>query len=186
MNTIQLAKHISHILQDGNYVAGHAIFNRSNKVDNTLPDKILKEGLIIQDASSGIAFTTRDFNLPYKECLFNLRKFIEDTTNAVIIISIPQELLTPYDPNYFKSCNNTSILLTLTGEVSSDYKDIFENPTNIALLPPQFILGYLDIENDIFIENPTYAFNESMKNINISKLKPLLDKKYEKILKENE
>lgn len=186
MNTIQLAKKISYMVQNGDYVVGHAIFNRSDIIDNNLPNKILKEGLIIQDASCGLSFTTRYFRLPYEECLFNLRGFIEDTSSAVIIISIPKELLATYESDYFKSCNNTSILLDLTGQVSSDYKDVYGNPTDIAMLSPIFILGYLDVKKDKFIENLNYAFKDNIKNINISKLKPIFDKKYEKILEESQ
>ncbi len=186
MNTIQLAKNISYMVQNGDYVAGHAIFNRSDTIDNTLPNKILKKGLTIQDASHGLLFTSRYFRLSYEECLHNLRAFIEDTSSAVIIISIPKELLSTYESKHFTSCDKTSILLELTGEVSSDYKDIYGNPTNIALLPPIFILGYLDIQRDIFIENPNYAFYDNIRNANISKLKPDFDKKYEKILEESQ
>lgn len=185
MNKVQLAQNITYMLQNGDYVAGHAIFNRENIIDNNLPNKILKEGLIVQDASCGLSFTTRYFRLPYEECIYNLNFFIEDTSNAVIIISIPKELLSDYEPKYFKSCNNTSILLELTNEISNDYKDIYGNPTNIALLPSAFILGYLDVQKDTFIETPSYAFNDNIRNINISKLKPILDKKYEKILEES-
>lgn len=186
MNSIQLAKNITYIVQNGDYVAGHAIFNRSDIIDNNLPNKILKEGLTIQDASCGLLFTSRYFSLPYEECLHNLRSFIEDTSSAVIIISIPKELLSNYDSNDFTSCDSTSILLELTGEVSNDYKDVYGNPTNIALLPPIFILGYLDIQKDIFIENPNYAFNDNFRDVNISKLKPIFDKKYERILEESQ
>lgn len=65
--------------------------------------------------------------------VFNLHCFIEDTSSAVIIISIPKELLSTYESKYFKACNNTSILLELTVGVSSDYEDIYGNPTNITL-----------------------------------------------------
>lgn len=56
MNTIQLVKYIYHMVQNDNYTAGHAIFNRSDTMDNTLPNKILKEGLIIQDTSISLSF----------------------------------------------------------------------------------------------------------------------------------
>lgn len=186
MNTIELAEYIAYLIQNGNYVAGHAIFNRNDKVDNYLPDKILQEGLIIQDASVGLSFTTRYFRLPYEECLFNLRAFIEDTSSAVIIISIPKELFSSYNKENFKSYNSTSILLELTGEVSKDYEDVYGNPTNIALLPPMYILGYLDTQNNIFIENSNYGFSDDTKKINIDTLKPTLDKKYVQILQEEQ
>lgn len=114
-----------------------------------------------------------------------MRGFIEDTSNAVIIISIPKELLSTYEAKYFKSYNNTSIVLESTDKYSSDYTDVYGNPTKIAILPQIYILGYLDVQKDIFIENPTYAFNVSNKDITISKLKPLLDKRYEELLKKD-
>lgn len=180
MNAIQLVKYIIYMVQNGDYAAGHAIFNRNETVANNLPNKILKEGLTIQDASRGLSFTTRYFSLPYEECLYNLSAFMEDTTYAIIIISIPKEVLSNYESKYFTSYNNTSILLELTGEVSSDYKDVYGIPTDIALLPSIFILGYLDIQKDVFIENSDYAFNDNIRERNISKLRPIFDKKYEK------
>lgn len=186
MNTIELAEYIAYLIQNGNYVAGHAIFNRNDSIDNYLPDKILQEGLIIQDASVGLSFTTRYFTLPYEECLFNLRAFIEDTSSAVIIISIPKELFSSYKKENFKSYNSTSILLELTSEVSKDYEDVYGNPTNIALLPPIYILGYLDTQKNIFIENSNYGFNDDTKRINIDTLKPILDEKYSQILQEEQ
>ncbi len=181
MDKIHLLKSITYMLQNGDYVAGHAIFEvRDTSID--LPDKILKEGLIIQDASSGLSFTSRYFRLPYEECLYNLQCFIEDTSNAVIIISISYELLSSYESKYFKSYNNTSILLELTGEVSKDYKDVYGVPTKIAVLPSIYILGYLDVQKDIFVENPNYGFYSYNKEMNIFNLKPILDKRYQKIL----
>lgn len=112
--------------------------------------------------------------------MYNLSAFMEDTTYAIIIISIPKEVLSNYESKYFTSYNNTSILLELTGEVSSDYKDVYGIPTDIALLPSIFILGYLDIQKDVFIENFDYAFNDNIRERNISKLRPIFDKKYEK------
>lgn len=185
MDTIELAKYLTLLVEKGDYVAGHAILDRSDFIDETLPSKILNEGLIIQDASRGLPFTTRYFRLPYEECLFNLNFFIEDTSSAIIILSIPKELFSTYSSIYFKSCTSSSIVLELTGEVSSDYKDVYGNPTSIALLPPIYILGYFDIQKNIFIENPNYAFNDNNRLINISKFKPMLDKKYENILEED-
>lgn len=57
MNAIQLVKYIIYMVQNGDYAAGHAIFNRNETVANNLPNKILKEGLTIQDASCGLSFT---------------------------------------------------------------------------------------------------------------------------------
>lgn len=181
MNAIELANYIAYLIQNNYYVAGHSIFNRTPQ--QISPDKILKEGLIIQDVSCGLPFTSRYFSLPLAECLFNLRGFIEDTSSGVIIIAIPKELLSPYESKYFKSYNNTSIVLDETGEYSSDYTDVYGNPTRIAILPPIYILGYLDVQKDMFMKNPTYAFNGLNKDITISKLKPLLDKRYEELLK---
>ncbi len=185
-NIRHLADYIFHMVKNEDYVAGHAIFNRDNCINHTLPNKILEDGLIIQDDSCGIAFTSRRFNLPYEECLYNLRSFINDTANAIIILCIPKELLFPYESKYFISCSNTSIVLEPTDKLSSDYHDIYGNPTHIALLPSIFILGYFDIQNNEFVENSNYGFKDNCRNANISKSKPYLDKKYEEILKQNQ
>lgn len=185
-NIRHLANYIFHMVKNEDYVAGHAIFNRDNCINHALPNKILKEGLIIQDDSCGVAFTSRRFNFPYEECLYNLRSFIKDTANAIIILCIPKELLFPYESKYFISCSNTSIVLEPTDKLSSDYHDIYGNPTHIALLPSIFILGYFDIQNNEFVENSNYGFKDNCRNAYISKLKPYLDKKYEEILKQNQ
>lgn len=183
-NITHLAEYISYMVKNGDYVAGHAIFARDDCTNHNLPNKILSEGLIIQDDSYGIAFTSRRFNLPYEECLNNLRSLINDTNEAVIILYIPKELLVSYDSEYFISCSNTSIVLESTGKLSSDYHDTYGNPTHIALLPSIFILGYFDVQRNEFVSNPNYQFNDKFRDENISKLKPYLDKKYERILKQ--
>lgn len=174
------------MVENEDYIAGHAIFNRDNCINYTLPNKILKEGLIIQDDSYGIAFTSRRFNLPYEECLYNLCSFINDTVNAIVILCIPKELLSHYDSKYFICCSNTSIVLESTDKLSSDYHDIYGNPTHIAILPSIFILGYFDVQKNTFVENTNYKFKDNFRSANISKLKPYLDKKYEAILKQNQ
>lgn len=90
-----------------------------------------------------------------------------------------------YNLKYFDSCNNSSIVLESTGKESKYYKDIFGNPTKIALLPSIYVLGYINIQENIFIKNPNYGFDSDRKQ-NIINLKSILDKRYEKILKEKE
>ena len=183
MNTIQLAQTISSMVQNGDYVLGHAIFKgRDTSAD--LPDKILDEGLRIEDASQGVPFTTRCFESDFNECLSNLLDLVSYSCGIVIIISIPKELLESYDSKYFDSANNASVLLESTGEVSSYYHDLYGNPTQVALLPPIYILGYLDVQKDLFIENSSYAFGDGNRNISIMNLKPILDKRYEKVIQE--
>lgn len=185
MNTIQLVKNITYMVQNGDYVAGHAIFKgRKNSV--TAPDKILKEGFMIQDAFRGLPFTSRRFESKFEDCLCNLTDLSENSSKAVVIISIPNELLSTYDKRYFSSCDSSSIVLELTGEESEDYKDIYGIPTKIAILPSIYVLGYLDVQKNIFIKNPNYAFDSYNKDSNISKLKLILDKRYEKISKESQ
>jgi len=67
-----------------------------------------------------------------------------------------------------------------------DYKNIDGTPTKIAILPPIYILGYLDIRKDTFIKNPQFAFDNSNKVTYLSHLKPILDKKYEKVLEKSQ
>lgn len=184
MNTIQLSQNLAHRVQNGDYVLGHAIL-KGKDVFGNLPNKILKEGLIIEDASQGILFTSRYFEPVFEDCLKNLQDLSSNSSGTVIIISIPKELIFNYDNKYFYSCDNVSILLELTGEISPNYKDIYGNPTKIALLPSIYILGYLDVQKDLFIENAHYAFGNN-NDSNILKLKLSLDKKYEQILKENQ
>ena len=181
MNTIQLAKNIAYMVQNGYYVAGHAIFADRN----VLPKKILEEGFIIQDASKGISFTARYFESTFDDCLNNLFDLSKNSSGSVVIISIPKELLSSYEPKYFDSFDNTSILLELTGKCSDCYKDIHGVPTKLALLPSIYVLGYLNVQEDIFVKNPNYAFQIDSKNISISHLKSILDKRYEKILKKD-
>lgn len=61
MDIIQLAENIANLVQNDNYVAGHAILNRNEIFDETLPNKILKKGLTIQDASCGLQFNSKYF-----------------------------------------------------------------------------------------------------------------------------
>lgn len=185
MNYTEIISYIIKMLENGDYVAGHSIWDRTEYIDKTLPNKILNEGLIIQDASCGLLFTSLPFRPKYKECLDQMKfSLIQYTSSAVIILSIPGELLSNYDDKFFKSRTCTSLLLELTDELSTNYKDIYGNPTAMAILPPMFILGYYDIEKEIFIVNPNYGFNDDNRAINISNLKPILDAKYEKVVEE--
>lgn len=61
--------------------------------------------------------------------------------------------------------------------------DIDGNPTKIALLPSLYLLGYLAVQKDIFIENPNYAFSKVNKNMTISTLKSIFDCRYQKVIK---
>lgn len=185
MNTIQLVKNITYMVQNGDYVAGHAIFKGRDTFSN-IPDKILKEGFTIQDASRGLPSTSRCFESDFEECLFNLNDLSENSTGTVLIIAIPKELLSSYDSRYFDSFDCSSIVLELTGKNSNHYRDIYGNPTKIAVLPSIYVLGYLDVQKDTFVKNPNYAFDNDNKDMNIFNLKPTLDKKYEKILEDSQ
>lgn len=184
MNTAQLAKNIAYMVSSGDYIAGHSIFVGREDYE-TLPNKILKEGLIIEDVAQGLSFTTRQFEPIFEDCLENILDLSKNSSGFVVIISIPRELLLPYNPQFFNSCNNSSIVLEPTGRESIYYKDIFGKPTKTALLPSIYILGYLNVQENLFIQNPNYAFNNKNKNINIFNLKPILDERYEKILEKN-
>jgi len=128
MNTTQLAKNIAHMVSNGDYIAGHSIFvGRENH--EALPNKILKEGLIIEDVAQGLSFTARKFEPIFEDCLENILDLSENSSSFVVIISIPGKLILPYNPHFFDSCNNSSIVLEPTGKESAYYKDIFGKPT---------------------------------------------------------
>ncbi len=165
--------------QNGDYVAGHSIF----KGRDVKPKEILTNGLIIQDASRGLPFTTRRFESNFEDNLLNLKDLTDVSEEVVIIISIPKELLENYEPRYFESYDSSSIILEKMEQYSSLYKDVYGNPTRMAKLPAIYILGYLNVQKDIFINNDNYAFNTYKRDINVSNLKPVLEKKYEKILR---
>lgn len=164
--------------QNGDYVAGHSIF----KSRDVKANQILTNGLIIHDVSRGIPHTTRRFETKIEDNLSNL-KDLYSVSEEVIIISIPNELLKTYESRYFESCDSSSIILEETGQYSNLYKDVYGNPTRIARLPAIYILGYINVQKDIFINNSNYAFSTDKRDINISNLKPILRKKYEKILR---
>lgn len=180
INIQKLAKWITYLVQNNNDVLGHAIFKGRDNSDN-LSEKILREGLRVEDESQGLRFTSRSFESTYQECLENIRDLSISSDGHVIIIAIPRYLLTNYDSQLFSSYDSSSILLEPTGETSNLYKDIDGNPTKVAILPSIYILGYFDGKQDLFIENPRYAFSN---NIDISNLKLNLDKKYEEMQKE--
>ena len=52
----------------------------------------------------------------------------------------------------------------------------------MAKLPSIYILGYINAQEDIFTYNSNYAFDSDKRAINVSNLKPILEKKYEKVL----
>lgn len=178
MDSIQLVKYITYMSQNGDYVAGHSIF----KGRDVKPNQILTDGLIIHDASIGLPFTTRRFESKFEDNLLNL-KDLSDVSKEVVIISIPKELLETYESRYFESCDSSSIILEKMDQYSIFYKDVYANPTRMAKLPAIYILGYLNVQKDIFINNSNYAFDTYKRDINVSKLKHILEKKYEKILR---
>lgn len=178
LNSSQLVKYITYMTQNGDYVAGHSIF----KSRDVKANQILTNGLIIHDVSRGIPHTTRRFETKIEDNLSNL-KDLYSVSEEVIIISIPNELLKTYESRYFESCDSSSIILEETGQYSNLYKDVYGNPTRIARLPAIYILGYINVQKDIFINNSNYAFSTDKRDINISNLKPILRKKYEKILR---
>ena len=182
MNSSQLVKYITYMIQKGDYVAGHSIF----KGRGAKAIQILTNGLIIQDASRGIPFTARKFELKFEDNLINLKDLSDVSEKEVVIISIPNELLKTYEPKYFESYDSSSIVLEEMGQYSSIYKDIYGNPTKMARLPPIYILGYIDVQKDLFIHNPNYAFDFNKRKTNVSNLKPILEKKYTKILESAE
>ena len=94
------------MIQNGNYVAGHSIFEGRNVKAN----KILTEGLDIHDASKGIPFTARKFEPEFEDNILNL-KDLSNVGKEVAIISIPMELLKNYESRYFESFNISSIIL---------------------------------------------------------------------------
>lgn len=177
LNSVQLVKYITYMTQNGDYVAGHSIF----KGRDIKANQILTDGLIIQDASRGITFTARRFESKFEDNLLNL-KDLSNESKEVVIISIPKELLETYEPKYFESYDSSSIILEDMGQYSSIYKDVYGNPTRMASLPSIYILGYINVQKDIFINNSTYAFDTYKRDINVSNLKPILEKRYEKIL----
>lgn len=159
--------------QNGDYVAGHSIF----KGRDVKANQILTDGLTIHDASRGIPHTARRFETKIEDNLSNL-KDLSSVSEEVIIISIPNELLKTYESRCFESCDSSSIILEETGQYSSLYKDVYGNPTRIARLPSIYILGYINVQRDVFIYNSNYAFSADKRDINISNLKPILRKKY--------
>ena len=184
MNIINLARKIATEVENNNYVAGHAIFVDRDKYFGASVNKILTEGMLIQDASKGISFTSRRFEPVFEECLENLKYFAESSTGTVIIINIPGDLIKFYDKHCFESLDSSSIVLEPTGKLSNYYKDMYGNPTHIALLPTQFLEGYLNVSENLFVENPNYAFSSKNRDSNIAAFKFLLDDRYENILKQ--
>ena len=182
MNTVGLATNISKLVANGDYVAGHSIFDGRGNA-NAILNKILKEGLIIHDSSRGLPFTSRCFENDCKSNLDSLIDLASVSMGFVVIISIPSELLACYDRNFFSSYDNTSILLKDRGKVSDYCTDIYGNPTQTALLPSSYIWGYLDVESDKFIENKHFIFNNKERSNMISLVKLVLDEKYKKMLK---
>ena len=164
--------------QNGDYVAGHAIF----KDRNVNANQTLKDGLIIHDASRGIPSTARRFELKFEDNLMSLKDLSNVAEKEVVIISIPNELLKTFDSRYFESCDSSSIVLEDMGQYSSFHRDIYGNPTRMAKLPSIYILGYINAQEDIFTYNSNYAFDSDKRAINVSNLKPILEKKYEKVL----
>ena len=92
-------------------------------------------------------------------------------------------MLEIYESRYFESYDSSSIILENMDQYSSLYKDAYGNPTRMAKLPAIYILGYLNVQKDIFINNSNYAFDSYKRDINVSNLKLILEKKYEKILR---
>ncbi len=144
--------------------------------------QILANGLIIQDAARGIPFTARRFESKFEDNLISLKDLFDVSEKEVVIISIPNELLKTYESKHFESCDSSSIVLEDMGQYSSICKDIYGNPTRMARLPSIYILGYVDVQRDIFIYNPNYAFDFNKRKTNVSILRPILEKKYAKIL----
>lgn len=177
MNITQLVKYITYMTQNGDYVAGHSIF----KGRDVKANQILTDGLIIHDAARGIPFTSRRFEAKFEDNLLNL-KDLSHVSEEVIIVSIPNELLKTYESRYFESYDSSSIILEDIGQYSSIHKDVYGNPTKMVRLPSIYILGYINLQKDIFVNNCNYAFDANKRDISISKLKPILEKKYKKIL----
>lgn len=177
MNITQLVKYITYMTQNGDYVAGHSIF----KGRDVKANQILTDGLIIHDAARGIPFTSRRFESKFEDNLLNL-KDLSHVSEEVIIVSIPNELLKTYESRYFESYDSSSIILEDMGQYSSIHKDVYGNPTKMVRLPSIYILGYINLRKDIFVNNCNYAFDANKRDISISNLKPILDKKYKKIL----
>ncbi len=178
MNSTQLVKYITYMTQNGDYVAGHSIFKGRDVTAN----QILTDGLIIHDASRGIPSTARRFELKFEDNLMSLKDLSNVSEKEVVIISIPNELLKTYDSRYFESCDSSSIILEDMGQYSSLYRGVYGNPTGMVKLPSIYILGYINAQKDIFIYNSNYAFASNKRAINVSNLKPILERKYEKIL----
>lgn len=68
-------------------------------------------------------------------------------------------------------------------QYSSIYKDVYGNPTRMARLPSIYILGYINVQKDIFIYNPDYAFSSNKRDINVSNLRPILNEKISRLRK---
>lgn len=178
MNSTQLVKYITYMTQNGDYVAGHSIF----KGRDVSANQILTDGLTIHDGPRGIPFTARRFELKFEDNLMSLKDLSNESEREVVIISIPNELLKTYESRYFESCDSSSIILEDMGQYSNLCRDVYGNPTRMVKLPSIYILGYINVQKDIFIYNSRYAFNSNKRAINVSNLKPILEKKYEKIL----
>lgn len=133
----------------------------------------------------GFSHTSRNFELNFDDNLLSLEDFCEYSSGSVIIIVIPKELLSTYDSKYFSSYNSSSIVLEFTGRDSKYYKDVYGNPTKIAILPPIYVFGYFDAKKNIFVKNPNFAFDDDNKETSIINLKPILDQKYKEILEKN-
>lgn len=187
MDKIQLVKNITYMVRNGDYVAGHSIFKvrEVRQSLKNLPDKILKEGLIIHDASRGLSHTSREFEAEFEDNLSSLDDFAEYSSGSVIIIVIPKELLSTYNSKYFSSYNSSSIVLEFTDKDSEYYEDVYGNPTKIAILPPIYVFGYFDAQKNIFVKNPNFAFDNDNKEISIINIKPMLDQKYKEMLEKN-
>ena len=162
--------------QNGDYVAGHSIF----KGRDVNANQILTDGLIIYDTSRAIPSTARRFELKFEDNLIILKDLSNESEKEVIIISIPNELLKTYDSKYFESCDSSSIILEDMEQYSSLYRDIYGNPTRMVKLPSIYILGYINVQKDIFIYNSNYAFDSNKRTINVSNLKPILEKNMKK------
>ena len=70
--------------QNGDYVAGHAIF----KDRNVNANQTLKDGLIIHDASRGIPSTARRFELKFEDNLMSLKDLSNVAEKEVVIIKL--------------------------------------------------------------------------------------------------
>jgi len=168
MATISLNEFMESFNGEQNYFYGHG----TGRMGGNVAKSILQQGLI--NEGTRLEHTAVGLSPNHTETKNELLNWGHLNSKHVVVIEIPKQLVDNYKRHKFiNSMNSHDIILEPRKNMYGDEGSI---------IPTGFIRGYVDAENQTFVENPNFLFNGENREVNMQNTQKQLDVKYAEVV----